>query len=46
MCPGIAVDLLGLQLRVGLQGGVSVQLGGTRLLTVQVCTGGGPATPF
>lgn len=44
MCPGIDLNLLGLQLRIGLQIGVSV--GGTHILTLSACPSGGPPTPF
>lgn len=44
MCPGIDLNLLGLQLRIGLQIGIS--LGGTHILTISACPSGGPPTPF
>jgi RNA polymerase sigma factor (sigma-70 family) len=52
MCPadqGAELDLLGLQLRVGLAGGVvgvGVSAGGTQVLGLLLCASGGPPTPF
>ncbi len=44
MCPGIDLNLLGLQLRVGLE--IGIGLGGKQLLTISACPSGGPPTPF
>lgn len=52
MCPGaegVEFDLLGVQLRVGLEGGVvgiGVSTGGSQVLGLTLCSSGGPPTPF
>ena len=44
MCPGIALNVLGLQLRIGLE--LSLSVGGTHIVTISACPSGGPPTPF
>jgi hypothetical protein len=43
LCPGLALDLLGIELRLELQ--VRVGVGGTQLLLIETGCPSGPPTP-
>jgi len=46
MCPGITLQILGVQVRIAVEVGVALDGQRIVLLALPACGGGGPPTPF